>query len=145
MRKSWAYKTIDWDDLISEALQKEWESFFKECILLKYLNFPRSIKAEDTVGQPDLVIFLDGSKDAYATVSYARWKKADDNYESRFLTSKNHVAPIKVADILRLELPGALISKRLKSTIEAETRMSFNMVCHIVSIEIVKIMINQEV
>ena len=30
MRKLWAYKTIDWDDPISESLQKEWQSFFKK-------------------------------------------------------------------------------------------------------------------
>ena len=48
--------------------------------MLKYLNFPRSIKPEDAVGKPDLVIFSDSSKDAHGAVAYARWKKTDCNY-----------------------------------------------------------------
>lgn len=66
MRKLWAYKTIDWNNPIPKALQKEWDSFFKEMYMLKHLNFPRSIKSEDAVGYFQMVHIA----------QYARWKKA---------------------------------------------------------------------
>ena len=44
-----AYKTIDWDDPIPEVQQKDWEIFFKEIHMIKYLNFPVSIKPQDAV------------------------------------------------------------------------------------------------
>ena len=111
--------------------------------ILKYLNFPRSIKPEDAVGKLDLVIFSDGSKDVY-TYTYGRWQKDAGNYDSRLVTLKNCFAPIKVVDIIRLGLSDAATSKRLRSTIETKTRMSFNIVHHILDSEIVKAMINKE-
>ena len=142
VRKLWSHKTIDWDDPIPEYLQKEWQTFFKEIHTLKSLSFPRSIKPENTFGKPDLVIFSDGSKEAYGAVAYTRWQTTDGSYKYRLVTSKNRIAPIKIVDIVRLELSGAVISKRLRSTIESETRLSFNMVYHIVDSEIA--MINKE-
>ena len=144
MRRIWAHKTIDWDDPIPESLKKEWESFFNEICMLQSLNFPRSIKPKNANGKPDLVIFSDGSKEAYGAVAYARWQRSDGNFESRLIASKNRIAPVKTIDIVRLELSGAVISKRLRSTIETETRISFNKVYHIVDSEIVKAMINKE-
>lgn len=47
--KIMAYKTIDWDDPIPEVQQKDWEIFFKEMHMIKYLNFPGSIKPQDAV------------------------------------------------------------------------------------------------
>ena len=55
---------------------------------------------------------------------------------------KNRIARVEVVGIARLF--SAVISKRLKSTIETETKMSFNLVHHIVDSELVKVMINNE-
>lgn len=68
MRKKWAYKTIDWDD----PAERVGKFFQRNVYMLKYHNFPRSTKPEDAVGKSDLVIFSDGSKDAYDGVIYAR-------------------------------------------------------------------------
>ena len=91
MRKLWTHKTIDWDDPIPESLQKEWQTFFKEIHTLKSLSFPRSIKQENAIGKPDLVIFSDGSKEAYGAVAYTRWQTTDDSYKCRLVTfEKSH-------------------------------------------------------
>ena len=111
---------------------------------LQSLSFPRTIKPKNAIGKPDLVIFSDGSKEAYGAVAYTRWETTDGTYECRLITSKNRIAPIKIVDIVRLELSGAVISNRLRSTIEAESRLNFNIVYHIVDSEIVKAMINKE-
>ena len=143
MRKLWTHKTNDWDDPIPESLQKARQTFFKEIHTLKSISFPRSIKPENAIGKPDLVIFSDGSKEAYGAVAYTRWQTTDGSYKCCLVTSKNRIAPIKIVDIVRLELSGAVISKKLRSTIEAETRLNLNMVYHIVDSEIVKAMINK--
>ena len=144
MRKLWTHKTIDWDDAIPESLQNEWQTFFTEVHTLKSLSFPRSIKPENAIGKPDLVIFSDNSNEAYGAVAYTRRQTTDGSYKCRLVTSKNRIAPIRIIDIVRLELSGAVISKRLRSTIEAETRLNLNMVYHIVDSKIVKAMINKE-
>ena len=91
MRKLWTHKTIDWDDPIPESLQKEWQTFFKEIHTLKSLSFPRSIKQENAIGKPDLVIFSDGSKEAYGAVAYTRWQTTDGSYKCRLVTfEKSH-------------------------------------------------------
>ena len=86
MRKLWTQKTIDWDDPIPESLQKEWQTFFKEIHTLKSLSFPRSIKQENAIGKPDLVIFSDGSREAYGAVAYTRWQTTDGSYKCRLVT-----------------------------------------------------------
>lgn len=100
--KIMGYKTTDWDDPIPEVQQKDWEIFFKEMHMIKYLNFPGSIKPQDAVWKPDLAIFSDSSKGAYGAVAYARWKKCYGNYESRLMFPKNRIARVEVVGIARL-------------------------------------------
>ena len=111
---------------------------------LKHITFERSTKPSDTVGDPILVVFSDGSGEAYGAVAYARWQLEDHTYGARLLTAKNRIAPIKVVDIVRLELTGAAVSKRLRVFIEEEMRYKFIKVYHITDREIVKAMINKE-
>lgn len=89
---------------ILKALQKDRKIFLKGIHILKYLNFQRKIK-------PDLLIFLDGSKDAYGAVTYVRWQKVDGNYESRLVILKNRIAPIKVVDIVDSEIVETMKNK----------------------------------
>ena len=51
---------------------------------------------------------------------------------------------MKVVDIVRLELAGAVVSKHLRVFIEEEMRYKFTEVYHIIDSEIVKAMINKE-
>ena len=89
------------------------------------------------------MIFSDGSVVAYSAVSYARWKCSDDYFKSNLICSKNRLAPIKVNDTVRLELLGAVISKRLRSVIEKHMRYDFEKTYHIVDNEILKAMISK--
>ena len=52
--------------------------------------------------------------------------------------SKNKIAPTKVENIVRLELCGALLSKRLRVFIETEMDYKFFQDIHLVDSEIVK-------
>ena len=60
------------------------------------------------------------------------------------MTAKSRIAPIKVVDIVQLELAGAVVSKCLRVFIEEEMRYKFTKVYHIIDSEIVKAMINKE-
>ena len=108
------------------------------------ISFNRSIKPANTVGNPVLIIFSDGSTEAYGAAAYARWQLQDKSYESRLITAKNRIAPIKTMDIVRLELAGAVVGKRLRSFIKTEMRIKFDKIYHIIDSEIVKAMISKE-
>ena len=68
----------------------------------------------------------------------------EDTYESHLIAAKNRIAPIKTVNIVRLELSGAVLGKRLRSFAQEELRYSFEKVYHIVDSEIVKVMISKE-
>ena len=145
LRKLWLHEEkLDWDDEIPENLQLEWRQFFDDFKLLQEIDFHRCTKPNDAIGEPSLVLFSDASNDAYGAVAYARWQIEDNKYESRIILSKNRIAPIKVTNIVRLELSGAVISKRIREIIEEESRYSFENVYHIVDSEVVRAMIGKE-
>ena len=85
-----------------------------------------------------LVVFSNSCGDAYGAVAYERWLTKDRTYEARIIASKNRIAPVKVVDIVRLELSGAFICRRLRVFVQtAEIRYTFTAVYHIVGSEII--------
>ncbi|XP_057294660.1 uncharacterized protein LOC130623195 [Hydractinia symbiolongicarpus] len=145
MRKLWTKdRQISWDDPLPENLADEWREFFQVLPELQRISYPRAIKPEKAVGEPTLVIFSDASGTAYGAVAYARWELIDGSFGSRIIVAKNRVAPIRIIDIVRLELIAAVLSKRIRCFIEKETKLKFSKVYHIVDSEIVKAMISKE-
>ena len=69
--------------------------------------------------------------------------KNDGAFESCLLASKNRVALAKTIDIARLELCGAVLSKRLKVFIVEMMRYQFKAVYHLIDSQIVKAMIRK--
>ena len=84
------------------------------------VSFPRSLTPPNTIGLPTLCIFADASRDAFGACSYLRWEKSSGNYESRFISAKSRVAPLKELTIPRLELQAAVLASRLYKTIIEE-------------------------
>ena len=135
---------IDWDEEISEEMRLKWINFFKEMFELSNVLFHRSVKPVNAVKNPILIIFSDASKEAYGACCYIRWEISDGRYNSSLLLSKSKIAPAKAITIVRLELLAAVISKRLRVTIEKECRYIFDQVIHVVDSEIVRAMIQRE-
>ena len=107
------------------------------------LKFYRSNTPDEAIkAEPTLVIFSDGSREAYGAVAYCRWE-TKNGFESRLLLSKNRIAPLKVIDIVKLELCGALLSVRLRKFIEKEYVLKFRKVYHLIDSQIVKAMIGK--
>ena len=144
LRKIWACRPkIDWDDPLPTELQREWDSFRESLLNVRSLRFNRSIKPRNAES-PILILFSDGSKDAYGTVAYVRWK-TPNGFESTILAAKARIAPLRIVDIVRLELCGAVLNARLYAFIIHELRdIPFEKIYHIVDSEIVRAMINKD-
>ena len=144
IRKIWAFlPKVGWDDPLPTELQKEWSSFRESLLHVRSLKFSRSFRPKDAQ-LPVLILFSDGSKDAYGTVAYVRWK-TPSGFESRILAAKSRIAPLRIVDIVRLELCGAVLNARLYAFIIHELRdIAFKEVYHVVDSEIVRAMINKE-
>jgi len=145
MRKVWACDPkLGWDDSLPHVLECEWIRLVQELNEAKSIKFRRSITPDDADGKPILVVFSDGSIDAYGAVAYARWKVRHGGFAARIIAAKSRMAPLKTLDIVRIELCGAVLSSRLRATIETEMNLEFSKVIHIVDSEIVKAMIHKE-
>ena len=145
MRKIWAMAPkLGWDERLPTNLKSEWEVLAEEMSSISTIAFKRAITPEDAQSKPVLVVFSDGSENAYGTVAYARWKCNNGKYVSRLISAKSRMAPLKTIDIVRLELCGAVLSKRMRVMIETELSLKFEGVIHIVDSEIVKAMIQRE-
>ena len=107
------------------------------------LEFKRCIKPIDGE-QPVLIIFSDGSEQAYGVAAYVRWK-TPSGFIINLIVTKSRIAPLKIIDTVCLELYGAVLNSRLYAFIKEEMESTvFTKVYHIVDSEIVKAMINKE-
>ena len=106
--------------------------------------FPRSVKPEGAIGNPSLIVFSDGSNDAYGTCAYARWKLDNGNFVCRLIGAKSRVAPLKRQTIVRIELCGAVLASRLAKFLRQEMEVTFDTVMFLVDSEIVRSMLQKE-
>ena len=145
MRELWIKEpNLGWDETIPPDYKRAWSTFFKDMNEMNSVINKRCLKPENCEGDPILVIFSDGSKDAYGACAYIRWHTTDGEYDSQLLLSKNRLAPLKNISIDRIELCAAVINKRLKQTILNECRYKFEHIYHIVDSQIVHAMIRKE-
>ena len=143
LRLIWANEEdFDWDDLLPGHLQAEWLTLKAELESVAKIQFKRPLTPEAAIGQPQLIIFSDGSSQAFGAVAYARWE-TPKGFEMRLIMSKCRVAPIKIIDIVRLELCGALLGTRLRTFIVKESRLNFKQTFHFTDSEIVKAMMSK--
>ena len=144
LRKIWASKpSIDWDDTLPDDLQKEWNGFRESLRYVQSISFQRALKPKEATS-PVLVIFSDGSKNAYGAAAYIRWK-TPDGFKSNLVAAKSRIAPLKVINIVRLELCGAVLNARLFAFILKEMAdIQFERIFHIIDSEIVKAQIDRD-
>ena len=145
LRSAWAHEPkLDWDTELPEKISHQWKETALQIPSISKLTFNRSLSPANCSGPPMLIIFSDGSGEAYGAVAYIRWKLNDGSFATRLIMSKSRVAPLKIIDIVRLELCGAVLSARVRMTIQKETEFEFHKVVHFVDSEIVHAMINRD-
>lgn len=144
MRRVWSCDPkVDWDDAHPQELQGEWTRLVHEMNQSRSIAISCSITPKATIGSPILVVYSDGSIGACGAVAYARLELASGGFTARIIAAKCRVAPLKTLDIVRIELCGAVLSSRLRDTIEKEMNMEFAKVIHVVDSEIVKAMVHK--
>ena len=105
MRELWIKEpNLGWDETIPPDYKRAWSTFFKDMNEMNSVINKRCLKPENCEGDPILVIFSDGSKDAYGACVYIRWHTTDGEYDSQLLLSKNRLAPLKKMSIDRIEI-----------------------------------------
>ena len=142
LRETWQLK-LDWDDPLPACLHKKWIKFFTDMFLLETLQYPRCLRPTATDGDPWLVLFSDGSDVAYGCVAYVRWKCQDGSVVVRLIMSKSRIAPMNKVSVPRMELNGAVLSKRCRGVIVKEMRYKFERVFHLVDSDTVLNQINK--
>ena len=145
MRELWVNQPEKgWDESIPKEKKHKWMKFFDDLHDMNTITSKRCVKADDSIADPMLVIFSDGSKDAHGACAFIRWELPNGKFESHLLLSKNRLAPVRGMSIDCIELCGAILNKRLKDVIQTECRYNFQRFYHIVDSQIVYAMIHKE-
>ena len=137
-------ETLDWDENMTEGMRDKWNRFFIHMFDLEELKFPRCVQPGDSIGNPVLIIYSDGSMIAYGTCAYIRWELTNGDFETRLLAAKNRIAPAKQLSVPRLELCGAVLASRLRIFIESEMDFNFEKIVHLTDSMIVRAQIQKE-
>ncbi|XP_056010774.1 uncharacterized protein LOC130051848 [Ostrea edulis] len=132
-----------WDEPMNEEIRVKWMQFFRGLYELQSITFKRCIMPENAEGDPILVIFSDGSQQAYGACAYIRWHTNDNTYESNLVIAKNRIAPAKQLSTPRLELCGAVLASRLHQKLVTELDFRFSKIVHIVDSMIVRAQIRE--
>ena len=114
---------IDWDDELPEEESCRWLALFADMRCLNSVVLDRCLAPPTAVQKPTLCVFSDASESAFGTCAYLRWQLDNGHFETRFVTAKSRVAPLKRLTMPRLELQAAVMATRMKATIERELRL----------------------
>jgi hypothetical protein len=107
-------KVAGWDEAIPDNVVTAFKKAMWGLRELKKISFPRTIQpSRRPVEAPLLLMFGDGSREAYATLAYVRWVLNDGSVECRLIAGKSRVAPKMKISNPRMELLGALLAVRL--------------------------------
>ena len=104
---------LSWDDLIPQEDQEHWRVLLQMVLAAEPINFRRSTKPPNAIGNCQLICFFDGSDHAYASVIYIRWKLQDGSIHTTLVNCKSRTTPIQRISTPRSELNGAVIASRL--------------------------------
>ena len=131
LRKTWELK-LGWDDALPCDIRISWVQFFEQLCKVEGMKFDRALTPKEATGSPWLIIFSDGGNLAYGFAAYIRWKLKNGNYWCRLIMAKSRIAPLHKTTTPRMELNGAVLSKRARQVIESEMRLKFEKVIHLV-------------
>jgi hypothetical protein len=116
-------RAIGWDDPIPEDVKKRFVIVLDQMKHMLSLRFPRCVAPQGKGCAYDLLVFADGSKQAFCTLAYLRYKISETEYKCTLLSGKTRVAPLKKISVPRIELLGALAAVRLAESIQNGCRL----------------------
>ena len=74
---------LDWDTILPEKLRTTWVAYMEELVGAGELEFERCVRPEGDIKEFWLVVFFDGSDNAYAGAVYCRWELVDGSVSDR--------------------------------------------------------------
>ena len=120
-------KKLGWDEPVEDDIRERFVNILDMLGEIRRLQFPRCFKPpdRDLTQQPDLLCFGDGSKQAFCTLAYIRYKLQDGSFKCSLLTGKTRVAPLRKISVPRIELLGAVASVRIAENIQSSLGIEF--------------------
>src|SRR5207237_1670696 len=80
---------LDWDQELPKELKQKFWDWYEELEYIKAVRIPRNMTGGGKMGFPELHLFTDASKDAYAAVVYLR-----NGNSVQLVQAKSRVAPM---------------------------------------------------
>lgn len=117
-------RSLGWDDPVPDDVRKRFVKILDQMKDMMSLRFPRCVIPQD-VCDLELLVFGDGSKQAFCTLAYVRFKTGENEYKCFLISGKTRVAPLRKISVPRIELLGALASVRIAEKIENGCRLNF--------------------
>ena len=108
---------LSWDTPLPDKLNAVWLGYIRELVEAGEFEFRRCVRPVGVVKQFWLVVFFDGSDQAFAAVIYCRWEMDDGQVIVSLLCSKARIVPLHRISTPRSELNGAVIAVRLAWTV----------------------------
>jgi hypothetical protein len=119
-------KVQGWDDPAPQVVIDRFKHVISGLAELREISFLRTIQPSGEPSKPPmLLVFGDGSREAYCAVAYIRWELRDGSVECRLISCKSWVTPRKKISIPRIELMGSLMAVRLARKIRETFQFDF--------------------
>ena len=110
---------LSWDEPLEGSHRKSYDSLLNQLHKFSHVSVPRCFfDKHKEVRSIELHGFSDASERAYAAVVYLRIEYLSGEVDTKFITSKAKVAPIKRQSIPRLELLAACLLAKLGSNVQ---------------------------
>ena len=107
LRETWSLK-LGWDDQLPTNLRSKWVHFFCSLFQLEQLSLDRCLRPPDSIGQPRLIIFSDGSDLTHGFAAHIRWRLNSGDYWCRLIMAKCHIASVNKLSTPQMELNAVL-------------------------------------
>ena len=107
LQRVWVLK-IDWDESLPADFHSVWNRYYIQLPLLNDIRYPRKTVIRSAMNI-ELHGFCDASEREYGACMYLRSINSHGHIQTRLLTARSKVAPLKSQTIPRLELSGALL------------------------------------
>lgn len=114
MQEIWK-KGTDWDSLVHDEIQSEWNQYKSELPLIEHIKLKRWLHTEMN-SERFLHGFSDSSEKAFSAVIYLI-SKNENRITSELVCAKTRVAPLDSKSIPRLELCGAEMLAKLMNRV----------------------------
>ena len=117
--------SIGWDEKLSPVLQKEWDEWREEILLLNELKIQRCYKSRSLGKIVDVTLhcFADASFVGYGIACYLRMVDEGGKVEVSLVMGKSRVSPLKPTTVPRLELTAATIAAKIAAMVIDELKI----------------------